>query len=68
MPRGTRDRQLLPEKPLFYTLNETAKLLRIGRHTLDGHVRAGRVTPSKVGDRTLIHRDEIARLIEPRDS
>jgi excisionase family DNA binding protein len=56
---------LLPETPLLYSYREAAKLLRIGRTTLGDHVRAGRITPSKIGNRTLIHRDELARLIEP---
>jgi excisionase family DNA binding protein len=54
----------LPAKPLFYTVAEAVALLRIGRGTFYRHVKAGRVHLSVVaGRRTVVHRDELARLI-----
>jgi excisionase family DNA binding protein len=43
-----------PVAPLLISIAEAAKVLSIGRTTLYGLISAGRITPVRLGGRTLV--------------
>lgn len=48
----------------FYTIDETAKLLKVARVTVDRLIRRGEIRPIKVGRVNRIPREEILAFIE----
>jgi excisionase family DNA binding protein len=52
-----------PGGPRFYTMAETAKILRISARTVRRRIKNGRIFPVPLGGRLIrISADEIARL------
>jgi excisionase family DNA binding protein len=51
------------ERPLTVTVDEAARLLGIGRSLAWRYVREGRWPVLKIGDRTLLSRSFIERLV-----
>lgn len=52
-----------PAEPLAYSIDEACRVSSIGRTTLYGLIREGKVEVSKVGKRTLVLADSLRRLI-----
>lgn len=57
--------QKLPPEPAYYLLPEAAALLRLNKATLYRWARIGEIKLVKAGFRTVIHRDELQRLLTP---
>ncbi len=51
-------------QPIFLSINETAKALGLGRTSIYGLLRSGRLEAVKLGRRTLVKVESIRRLIE----
>lgn len=51
-------------QPIFLSINDTAKALGLGRTSIYGLLRSGRLEAVKLGRRTLVKVDSIRRLIE----
>lgn len=49
---------------LAYSINRTAKALGVGRSTIYKLIKTGQVDALKIGTRTLITTESIARLTE----
>lgn len=49
---------------LAYSINETARLLSLGRTSIYAMIKDGRLEAFKLGRRTLIRADSIHRLME----
>jgi excisionase family DNA binding protein len=49
---------------LAYSINDTAKALSLGRTSIYAMIADGRLEAFKIGRRTLIRAESIARLIE----
>lgn len=49
---------------LAYSINETARLLSMGRTSIYGMIADGRLDAFKLGTRTLIRADSIRRLVD----
>lgn len=49
---------------IAYTMKEAVAASGIGRTTLYGLIKAGELTPVKIGVRTLICHDDLEALIE----
>ncbi len=49
---------------LTYSINETARLLSLGRTTIYAMLADGRLEAMKLGRRTLIKAESIKRLVE----
>ena len=52
----------MTEEPVFYTVDEVASVLRIGRYQVRRKLRSGEIQALKVGRRWLIRREEMQRL------
>lgn len=52
---------------LAYSINETARLLSMGRTSIYAMIAAGRLDSFKLGTRTLIKADSIRRLVDGQD-
>ncbi len=52
---------------LAYSINETARLLSMGRTSIYAMIAAGRLETFKLGTRTLIKADSIRRLVDGQD-
>lgn len=52
---------------LAYSINETARLLSLGRTSIYAMINAGRLEAFKLGTRTLIKADSIHRLVDGQD-
>ena len=50
-----------------YSINETARLLSMGRTSIYAMIAAGRLEAFKLGTRTLIKADSIRRLVDGKD-
>lgn len=48
---------------LLYSVDGVAEQLSVGRTTVYSLIRAGRLRSVKVGDRTLVARDELERFV-----
>lgn len=53
-------------KPLVISVNETAKVLGVGRSSVYALIKSGGLDAIKIGTRTLITIASIARLTEAR--
>ncbi|MDZ4054616.1 MAG: helix-turn-helix domain-containing protein [Phenylobacterium sp.] len=51
-------------QPIFLSINDTAKALGLGRTSIYGLLRSGRLEAVKLGRRTLVKVESIRRLIE----
>ena len=51
---------------LVYSVNETARLLSIGRTSIYAMIADGRLESFKLGRRTLIRGESIRRLVDGR--
>lgn len=51
-------------QPLFLSINDTAKALSLGRTSIYGLIRSGRLETIKLGRRTLVKVDSIRRLLD----
>ena len=51
-------------EPITLSVNETAKVLGLGRTSIYALIREGRIETVKLGRRTLVKTDSIRRLIE----
>ena len=51
---------------LVYSVNETARLLSIGRTSIYAMIADGRLKSFKLGRRTLIRGESIRRLVDER--
>ncbi|MBW0151803.1 MAG: helix-turn-helix domain-containing protein [Phenylobacterium sp.] len=51
-------------QPIFLSINDTAKALGVGRTSIYGLLRSGRLEAVKLGRRTLVKVESIRRLIE----
>lgn len=49
---------------LAYSINRTAKVLGVGRSTIYKLIKTGQIDALKIGTRTLITTESIARLTE----
>jgi excisionase family DNA binding protein len=49
---------------LAYTIKEASAACGIGRTTIYGLIKAGELTPVKIGSRTLIRHPDLEALIE----
>ena len=49
---------------VLLTVPEACDYLRISRATLYRHIKQGKITPIKIGRRTLIDKSDLDRLIE----
>lgn len=49
---------------LAYSINETARLLSMGRTSIYGMIADGRLDAFKLGTRTLIRAESIRRLVD----
>lgn len=49
---------------LAYSINETARLLSMGRTSIYAMIADNRLETFKLGRRTLVHADSIRRLID----
>ncbi|WP_372733041.1 helix-turn-helix domain-containing protein [Novosphingobium sp.] len=49
---------------LAYSINETARLLSMGRTSIYGMIADGRLEAFKLGTRTLIKAESIRRLVD----
>lgn len=52
---------------LAYSINETARLLSLGRTSIYAMIGDGRLDAFKLGRRTLIRAESIKRLVAPQD-
>lgn len=52
---------------LSYTIDEAAALIGIGRTTLYGLIGKGDLPIVKIGKRTLVRHDDLARLLTPTE-
>lgn len=50
--------------PLAISINETAKVLGLGRTSIYGMIGDGRLETFKLGRRTLVKTESIRRLVE----
>lgn len=51
---------------LAYSINETARLLSLGRTSIYAMIADGRLESFKLGRRTLVKAESIVRLVEGR--
>lgn len=49
--------------PIFYRISDLPPLLGFGRSKLFMEIRADRLRTTKVGRRTLVHRDDLDRYV-----
>ncbi len=49
---------------LVYSINETARMLSLGRTSIYAMIADGRLETFKLGRRTLVKADSISRLID----
>ncbi|WP_294190096.1 helix-turn-helix domain-containing protein [uncultured Sphingomonas sp.] len=56
-----------PAARLSYTIDEAAALIGIGRTTLYGLIGKGDLPIVKIGKRTLVRHDDLARLLTPTE-
>jgi excisionase family DNA binding protein len=61
MPHPSRDYPWL-------TLAETGQYLRLSRESVRRLIRAGQLTPHRVGRRVLVARDQLEQLVHAADS
>ena len=54
---------LKTKEPKIYTRDEAIKMLRISKSTYHEWVGSGKIKPSKIGGKPLIHEDEINRVL-----
>jgi excisionase family DNA binding protein len=52
-------------EPLALSINETAKLLGVGRSSVYALLKTGRLDAIKIGRRTLLTTESIKRLARP---
>jgi excisionase family DNA binding protein len=57
-----------PVAPLLISIAEAAKALGIGRTTLYGLITGGRITPVRIGGRTLVPITEMQRFVSSLDA
>ncbi len=55
-----------PIQPLAYSPEQAAKQLSVGRSMVFEMMKAGELTYSKFGQRTLVHADSIREALETR--
>lgn len=53
-------------EPIAISINATAKALSIGRTSVYVLIHSGQLNALKIGTRTLVTTESIARLTEPR--
>ena len=53
-------------EPLALSINDTAKLLGVGRSSVYALLKTGKLDAIKIGRRTLLTTDSIKRLARPR--
>jgi excisionase family DNA binding protein len=54
-------------EPLAVSINDTAKVLGLGRTTIYAMIADGRLEAFKLGRRTLVKAESIRRLVAKRD-
>lgn len=54
--------------PIAYTVKQAATACAISRTTLYGLIKAGELTPVKIGVRTLIRHDDLEALMERKSA
>lgn len=56
-----------PPEPVAYTVEETAKLLKVGRNYVYTLVRSGELSHTRIGQRIRITPDQIDRYLHDRE-
>jgi hypothetical protein len=51
-------------EPMAYSITETMVVLSLGRSSVYGLIKSGALVISKIGDRTLVHRSSIEKLLK----
>lgn len=49
---------------IFFPISELPEMLRISRAMIYAEIRAGRLRTTKIGARTLVHRDDLDSYVK----